>query len=317
MRLIFCVVLAFAGLLHAQQEPTPGPRETKDNGTKPNQNKNPTNQDQRAPISFPFEPPVNTQTGNQHTANNTTGDEQQTTVNIRAVPSLSVQPVKDAADWGVWFFSLMLVVVGVFQYCALRRQAIILHRHSTILRTSVREMTRSVNAYERYVGVSERALAIARQSIILGHPPKLIVLGFRVTGGIEGLRKGDTADGMFEIVNAGGTSARIKEVFATAIIEATLPMRPPDGFSAPVDQELPRGAMLPWNFKKDTGAISQGEAAVLVNPSGDQRRLYVFGFVKYEDTTTPPNTITMRFCRMLDPGTRQFNVVENSNYEHA
>ncbi len=49
-------------------------------------------------------------------------------VRIRELPPVSV--TKDWADWGVWAFSGLLVMVGILQFCVLWRQAKIMGEHA-------------------------------------------------------------------------------------------------------------------------------------------------------------------------------------------
>jgi hypothetical protein len=222
--------------------------------------------------------------------------------------------------------TVVLIAVGILQALALFCQARILSHHSQSLRRSVIQMRRSVAAYRRYGDltkesneITQDATDLTRQSVLLTHRPKLIVRRVSVNGGISGFRAGGRADGKLRIINAGGTTAISMRVEVTAIVSGNLPMKPvyAEQEGIPLHGELAPGASVECKFRKDDGALNQGEASVVTNPHQDERRFYVLGFVTYLDRGEPPITRCTYFCRMYDPDTNRFRAVTDPDYECA
>jgi hypothetical protein len=113
-------------------------------------------------------------------------------------------------------YTLALVVVGSLQFAALVVQGIFLYRAfretqgaTTLTRRSVEESIRSNAGNEGLTlasnEITREATELTQQSILLTHRPKLIVRSFYS----DSIRAGPTVDGRFQIVNVGGTKARI------------------------------------------------------------------------------------------------------------
>jgi hypothetical protein len=230
-------------------------------------------------------------------------------------------------------FTAVLVVVGILQFAALFWQARILGHHSRSLRQSVIQMRRSVRAYRRYVELGEDALkltsesnettrdatGLTRQSLMLTHRPKLIARVFYINAA---LGVSPTVEGKFTIANVGGTDARITEIFATAITDPNLDMKPvyEGQHGKVVDIVLKPGQPTEWKFRRDDGALTQDEVIALGRRSSPVTwafTLFVIGFVKYTDALDPPTIRRTAFCRRLNQDTMRFEPVKDCDYEHA
>ena len=228
---------------------------------------------------------------------------------------------KNLAEYTRWLaiFTSALIVVGALQFFALFWQGRILTHHSYSLRNSVVQMRKSVAAYRRYGDLTSESNEFTRQSILLTHRPKLIVIGVQINGGTGGFLDGTTAPGKFRIVNVGATPASSVAVFATAILSHQLGMIPvyEGNPGVHLDGELHPGESRTWEFRKDDGALRPGDVAAITNPRDDARRFHVVGFVRYSDQATPPIVRGTSFCRVFNHQTGRFHAVEDADYEHA
>jgi len=117
-------------------------------------------------------------------------DKQETTVDVRSVPRLSVQPVKDWADWGYWWFGLALVIVGGFQVWLLRgtlkatlNAANAAQDSADAANRSAKTATEAAEFTEKTMRLTERADVLV-DNIRLSHPGRAteLIITFRNFG---------------------------------------------------------------------------------------------------------------------------------------
>ncbi|MGD0577779.1 MAG: hypothetical protein ABSC08_02505 [Bryobacteraceae bacterium] len=245
---------------------------------------------------------------------------------------------KNLADYtlALAVFTAALGVVGGLQFFALRSQARTLQHHSEHLRNSVEELKRSVAAYERYARVSEEALSLTResnittrqateltrQSILLAHRPKLSIRRVMLSDEDRALSEGSFVEGEFCVVNDGGTTAQIEEMFATARRFPQLPMRPIYAGSAHkiTPAVLRPGETKHFRFSKDDGPLTSDDLVSIrwLDKQGEPRdSIYVLGFLKYSDGGNTPIIRQTFFCRRLNIPECRFEPVDNPDYERA
>ena len=106
--------------------------------------------------------PTASPSSNQQRSPITPGNEQQTAVNVRAVPRLSVEEVRDWVDLSQWVFAGLLVVVGALQ-------VILLFGTLTATRISADAARSAANTARLALEVSERA-DVLMEGAVLSQP---------------------------------------------------------------------------------------------------------------------------------------------------
>lgn len=162
--------VALAVLLIVMQTAPPVPRKTPGNSAQAPKNwKQQGNNDQS---KIPHQPSSVETNGSGESK--TDGHEQiqkntDVPVFISKLPTVSV--TKDWADWGVWVFSLMLVIVGFLQVCllwgtlnAIRRQADDMTRQVDLAFGQLRAMHEQIAEMSVQTDVLERSVDVAKES---------------------------------------------------------------------------------------------------------------------------------------------------------
>lgn len=162
--------------------------------------------------------PVKSDSSQQHSADT------ERSVGITRLPPVTLNPSKrDAADWGYWAFSGLLVVVGSLQVWllfktlsaiqrqgdqmehqtnALRRQGVSMRRQTTILRKSATLM-------EGQLGEMQKALELENRTLVLQYRPKITVRNAKALQFSYDLGNPWECEIRFQIVNTGGSPAYI------------------------------------------------------------------------------------------------------------
>jgi hypothetical protein len=123
--------------------------------------------------------------------------------------------------------------------------------------------------------------------------------------------------GIAQIVNAGATPAKIIQSHCSVMwTREELPMRPVYAGAAANDfvrhKHLEPGRSRAVRFSSEEVL---GEEAKAIAASAEVYRLYVMGFVDYEDDIGTVRRTA--FCRMYYPGLKRFRPVENPDYEYS
>ena len=131
----------------------------------------------------------------------------------------------------------------------------------------------------------------------------------------NGILAGSMLTGQFYIVNLGGTRATVKEIHYEFFVtgEPHLPGKRPwegkDGVKREIAFEA--GQSEPFIFGREE-PLSDGQAFAIFS---GQRRLYLMGWIDYVDGLKISRTT--RFCRLYDPTSYRFTVVNDPEYESA
>ncbi|MFZ0394036.1 MAG: hypothetical protein WCF17_14650 [Terracidiphilus sp.] len=121
--------------------------------------------------------------------------------------------------------------------------------------------------------------------------------------------------GQFYIVNLGGSRATVKEILYEFFITGEphlLSERPWEGKEgAEYESIFEAGQSKPFVFGRKE-PLSGGQAFEILSGS---RRLYLMGWIDYVDGLNIGRTT--RFCRLYDPASYRFTVVNDPEYESA
>ncbi len=177
MRGLFVVMIA-ATLV--AQEPRPGPGKTKSDGSQSDEQQNDSSKQKSPSKTQTLSNPVPAATTNPHSIEPIAKDKQQTTVDIRAIPHLIVEPVKDWTDWGMWIFSLLLAIVGILQVVILSRQTKIINESLALTRQQVKESVKSADAAKSAADVAVESLKFSIGSFRQQVRPYVIVESIRL-----------------------------------------------------------------------------------------------------------------------------------------
>ena len=161
---------------------------------------------------------------------------------------------------------------------------------------------------------------LTRQSFLLTHRPSIIVRNIVMNG----IAAGDVPEGNFRVINEGESEARITKIFATAVLYESLPMKPCyiDGPPAQdlAGKPLAPGESLLHPVRHDQGGLLPHQVNCINSETDHEvrlQKLYVLGYVTYEDTATPANVRTTYFCRRYHGDSISFEPYGNSDYERA
>ncbi len=163
-------LLALAVLLAVIQAAPPIPRKAPDNTAEASQKVKADSQDnQKQTSSSPALLKTDSNRPPERNNNQQRSDNAEHTVGISKLPPVSV--TRDLADWGVWFFSLLLVIVGFLQVLLLRstlraiqRQADDMGRQVDLAFTQLRAMHEQITEMSAQTDVLEKSVAVAQQS---------------------------------------------------------------------------------------------------------------------------------------------------------
>jgi hypothetical protein len=330
MRLLPILLLMFLTPLQGQKESPPRPRETQQSSAESKQDETPTTNHDHSPITTPILTSSHAPAKGQEATNVATGNKQQSSIDIRSVPRLSVEPVKDWTNYGMWVFTLILVLVGTLQWLVLRRQAMILHEHGELMGQSVTQLQLAVGAYERLAGASEEALGLTRQSntitreatrltnqsFILTERPKIIVRNVAVID--AGLLFNRAANahitGTVFVANVGTTKARVISIFCD-VFRGVLPMIPPyvNSDGSKVDIELAPGKGTTWQF--ETVLPQSTDPEIFRQIATRSAGVYVLGRIGYQDDIGTMRSTAI--CRKWDVPAARFFPISDPDYEHA
>ena len=228
---VFAIFVLVASL--AQETSPPRPGESKSDSAQTNKQKQ-GNRQKPPSKPQPLADTAETKTANPNRAEPTIADKQLPSVDIRSAPALSVKPIKDFADWGVWFFSLGLVIVGVLQVWLLHKTWMATQENAQAARNNavaaaamsktaegtlaeIREQTllsrqASDSAAMAAKAASENASAAQLSAVLLAEIERPWVSVAQIYPPI--LTVGEHPQFEFDIVNHGRTPGRILGIWA-------------------------------------------------------------------------------------------------------
>ena len=276
-------------------------------------------------------------------------DKQQATVDIPSVPRLSVQPVKDLADWGYWVFSGLLVVVGSLQAWLLYRgwqaaqrtagatqdNAVATERNAKAAEENAAETRanaeaakasadaalRQVALVERQVSLMEKSLQATQHSFTLSNRPKIVVRNIALDNEESILNFGSghgwpaEGTGTARIVNVGATKAHLVAWSCHVLVLMVLPMTPPFDIKG---EELLDFPIAPGEYVAVHFPTTRAEPLTVENQiaiQGGRFGLYVLGRAVYKDDLGTVRATS--FCREWKRGYERFKPVDNPDYENA
>jgi hypothetical protein len=192
-------------------------------------------------------------------------------------------------------------VVAVFQFFLLRRQTTLINKQATLM--------------ERQTGIADRTL-------IATFRPRLLVRSVLLKQNSSAEESGNRDEPWrikFTVSNVGGSQATIVLlVSGGSLIEAgKVPAEPP--YAELIDMR-PQLTLIPGQHQEFTVPVSEEIGRSLWEwnkwPSA-ARASYVFflGYIRFVDEGKM--TRSYGFCRLYDPDTHRFGVVQDPDYEYA
>jgi hypothetical protein len=144
---------SFAVLLIITQAPVPVPRQTPNSPTATSSTVNSQRKDHDAPATppVPVIDPTTAPSSHPHSGEQGQDDDSHSVV-ISKFPTVSMS--KDWADWGLWVFNFLLVVVGALQ-------VVMLLKTLRAIRTQGDHMERQTGILEKSVDAAEKSASIA------------------------------------------------------------------------------------------------------------------------------------------------------------
>jgi hypothetical protein len=205
---------------------------------------------------------------------------------VTKLPAVTVVPNKrDWVDWGIWFFNLGLVVVGVLQWYVLRKQARLLDQHAK----HFKKLAHFTNENAIASAKNAEAAKDNAQAFISSQRPWLLIPMGNEFSEIGGPTLPDVADKRFAHVtfrlqNFGQTPARVIEqkimMYIGANAENTpnlLAYDPQD--SQPEDYTFPQGTQIPFQaLLNPNGRITPQERTEIL---ASRKFLWLCGYCKY------------------------------------
>ena len=107
--------------LRSRKKANPGPGKAKQDSAKADSRKKNTQSSEQPTATTPLANPVKPFNATDKTESQTAGDKRETSVNITAIPTLSVDPVKDWMDRVLWGATIVLFFVAVYQMVLLKK----------------------------------------------------------------------------------------------------------------------------------------------------------------------------------------------------
>ena len=287
------LLCTFAMLVMVTQTPVPVPRQTTDGTTARRANAN-AQGGKHDPQPIPAMSSVqNLATGeDKNTRTQQPQQDQPHAVVIRELPPVSV--TKDWADWGVWVFSFLLVIVGGLQVWLMRSTLVAIARQSKI----------------------------ANDMLVATFRPKLIVRSVNIIKGtvipVIG-RPGKPWYLSYTLTNIGGVRATVVlQVVQVALIEnKVLPASPPHDERA--RDETPF-LLLPGAHKECKLMIPENIVFLLrelgqsIYPT-EVDNMCLMGYLRFRDDIGTVRS--MGFCRFRDFRNKRFVPVDDADYEYA
>jgi hypothetical protein len=209
-------------------------------------------------------------------------------------------------------FTLVLGVVGVFQWRVLRHHA---KACDGLLKTVSDGLVETGKA----VDAARTSAAVARESTNLTHRPKLVVRSV-VVPGVEKLTRrtpksepSDDLSGQFCVTNVGAGRAILVESRGTIWVNVGLPMERPD---LPYRRDLSDRAPLESGTSLTIAFAYPPLRAELVDAIVNRKiNMYLVGVLTYRDVLG--TTRETYFCRLFDYDRLRFFSVNDPDYERA
>jgi len=223
-----------------------------------------------------------------------------------------------------WVFSKTLSAARE----ATAEQSRLTRRSNAITRRAVRETERSNAANEALTQESNfntrTGTDLTRQSLVLSHPPRVVVRNIEITPRIfdfrsapGGVTQGPVmVTGTARLFNKGGSTAYVTgwccHVFLFDVLPMKLPFSPPES-DLGLSVALPPGKF--GTMPLPTGQRGPIEVAEMYQLGCGTRGIFVMGEVIYRDEFL--NIRTTSFCREWRYGDQYFKIVNNLDYEDA
>jgi len=216
-------------------------------------------------------------------------------------------------EWWLMVATIALACVAVVQAGFFLWQLRLIKQGTKDAATSAVAAKDAANAAKTQAEIAQTSLVLSQRPIL--RVRKFVIRQPDVTQTPFFFEKGNIISGDFEVVNVGGATATITQIFSIVYwTDKGLPMMPPyDGRDPDPGTPPPLlpGFSTSLSFKSIWSVDDNGKA---ISNRNDGWRLYIMGVIYYTDGITPGGRRNY-FCREWQINPYRFVPVDNADYE--